>query len=379
MSIYEFLKEKNTENTASDSCSLPDSGDLCLRAGEAWVPGAFEGTILRTDIRIKQHLLMNYRIAGAVRKQALQPSEARLAKLEKLLSKYSAISLVDPLCSICVALGLVSSPEKKEALRRLAMELALRGEKREPVKVGIALLGICGTPDDAERIKPLGLHNEFTLYAAGTAVRLLQPPARGAYLLELAERVQGWGKIAVLYELDYSDPAACLWAIKHGCENTVGLSYLSNVCATKGKLADVRLLGRQAENIAEPAVRLFFRHDPGIPQLGKCLMRLDPFMPQVPVCQRAFWDERPFMYPYIGIACRIARTHIQVLLDSVFAVHIGSIPQHGRMAAVGAFDGFLSGLHLSTSGRIHGYLFGRPSYSAQYRVFSRFFELFTKN
>lgn len=60
MSIYEFLKEKNTENTASDSCSLPDSGDLCLRAGEAWVPGAFEGTILRTDIRIKQHLLMNY-------------------------------------------------------------------------------------------------------------------------------------------------------------------------------------------------------------------------------------------------------------------------------------------------------------------------------
>ena len=30
----------------------------------------------RQDIRIKQHLLMNYRIAGAVRKQALQPSEA---------------------------------------------------------------------------------------------------------------------------------------------------------------------------------------------------------------------------------------------------------------------------------------------------------------
>ena len=239
MSIYEFLKEKNPEDTASGSCPLPDSGDLYLRADEVWVPGAFEGILLRTDMRIKQHLLINYRIAGAVRRQALRPSKARLAKLEKLLSKYSAISLADPLCSICVAIGLVSSSEKKEALRRLALDLALHGDKREPVKIGIALLGICGNPDDAELVKPLGLHNEFTLYAAGTAVRLLEPPARGAYLLELAEHVHGWGKISVLYELDYSDPATCLWAIKHGCENTVGLSYLSNVCATKGKMADV--------------------------------------------------------------------------------------------------------------------------------------------
>lgn len=238
MSIYEFLKEQNAQEPAA-GCRLPDSGDLHLRPGEAWVPGAFEGILLRTDSRIKQHVVVNYRIANRVKKQALRPSKAHAAKLMKSLTKYSAISLADPLCSICIALKLVSSIEKKAALRRLALDLALRGEKREPVKIGIALLGICGNPDDLELLKPLGIHDEFTLYVAGTAVRLLDNAARNAYLLSLAGNVQGWGKISILYELDYTDPAVRLWAVKYGCENTVGLSYLSNVCATKGRMAEV--------------------------------------------------------------------------------------------------------------------------------------------
>ena len=239
MSIYEFLKEKDPKEFAAGGYQLPDSGDLHLRAGEVWVPGAFEGILLRTDSRIKQHVLINYHIANVVKKQALYPSEAHAAKLNKFLTKYSAISLADPLCSICVAFKLTRSTEKKAALRRLALDLALRGEKREPVKIGIALLGISGTPDDVELLKPLGVHDEFTLYVVGTALRLLNTTARNSYLLDLAENVHGWGKISILYELDYTDPEVCLWAVKYGCENTVGLSYLSNVCATKGKMAVV--------------------------------------------------------------------------------------------------------------------------------------------
>ena len=158
MSIYEFLKEKDPKEFAAGGYQLPDSGDLHLRAGEVWVPGAFEGILLRTDSRIKQHVLINYHIANVVKKQALYPSEA---------------------------------------------------------------------------------HDEFTLYVVGTAVRLLNTTARNSYLLDLAENVHGWGKISILYELDYTDPEVCLWAVKYGCENTVGLSYLSNVCATKGKMAVV--------------------------------------------------------------------------------------------------------------------------------------------
>ena len=118
MSIYEFLKEKDPKEFAAGGYQLPDSGDLHLRAGEVWVPGAFEGILLRTDSRIKQHVLINYHIANVVKKQALYPSEAHAAKLNKFLTKYSAISLADPLCSICVAFKLTRSTEKKAALRR---------------------------------------------------------------------------------------------------------------------------------------------------------------------------------------------------------------------------------------------------------------------
>ncbi|MFR1517390.1 MAG: hypothetical protein ACLSVG_01240 [Clostridia bacterium] len=246
MSIYAFLKDKSAEEIAADGFRLPDSGDLHLRPGEAWVPGAFEGILLRTDTRIKQHVIVNYQVAGAVKRQALHPSKAHEAKLKKLLTKYSAISLADPLCSICYALKLEGTTEKKAALRRLALDLALHEDKREPVKIGIALLGICGKPEDLELIEPMGLHDEFTLYVAGTAVRLLNAAARNDYLLSLAEKVRGWGKISILYELDYTDPAIRLWAVKRGCANTVGLSYLSNVCATKGKMAEI--LSQMLEN-----------------------------------------------------------------------------------------------------------------------------------
>ena len=75
MSIYEFLKEQNAQEPAAGS-RLPDSGDLHLRPGEAWVPGAFEGILLRTDSRIKQHVVVNYRIANRVKKQALRPKSS---------------------------------------------------------------------------------------------------------------------------------------------------------------------------------------------------------------------------------------------------------------------------------------------------------------
>lgn len=239
MSIYEFLKDKSADEIAAGGYPLPDSGDLCLRHGEVWVPGAYEGTLLRTDARIKQHLIMDYHIAAAVKRQALHPSEAHFKKMHKLLMKYSAISIADAICSISVALKLVHTTERKTALRRLAMDLITNSSKREPVKIGIALLGICGKPDDMELLLPLGMHDEFTLYVVGTAVRLLSSEALNDYLIDLAGKVQGWGKIAILYELDYSDPEIRLWTIKHGCRNSVGLSYLSNVCATKGKMLEV--------------------------------------------------------------------------------------------------------------------------------------------
>lgn len=241
MSIYEFLKNRTPNELAAEGYSLPDGGELTLRAGESWVPGAYEGIVLRTNMRIKQHLILDYHIARAVKRYVLHPSDAAYAKVERYPVKYSAISLADPICSICVALKITKKPEQKASLRALAKKLALESSKREAVKFGIALLGISGEPEDLDIVKPLGMHDEFTLYVAGTASRILEkdPKSKNAYLKELAESAHGWGKIAIMYELDYSDPDIRLWAVKCGCNNSIGLSYIANVCATKGDMKSV--------------------------------------------------------------------------------------------------------------------------------------------
>ena len=119
MSIYEYLQKKTPAEIAEAEFRLPD---LNMVKGQEWVPGAFEGILLRSDVRIKQQSLVNYLIASSVKKQALNPSEKNKAKMLKRFSKYAAISIVDPLCSFCTALKLTATAEKKAALRELALD-----------------------------------------------------------------------------------------------------------------------------------------------------------------------------------------------------------------------------------------------------------------
>lgn len=236
MSIYDYLKEKSTSEIAEMGYRLPD---VDLEKGDVWVPGAYEGIILRSTRSVKLHTIINFRTALAVKKQALKPSEKHMAKLTKKLMKYPAISLVDPVCSYCVAFKIIKNEEKKAALRELALDLAKNAVNREPVKMGIALLGMAGKEEDLPVLEVLGKHDEFTLYCAGSAARILEGKKKNDFLMKLGDNTQGWGKISVLYELDYKHEDARLWAVKRGCRNTVGFSYVANVCAIKGNMADV--------------------------------------------------------------------------------------------------------------------------------------------
>lgn len=251
MSIYDYLANKTTTDLTETKYKLPD---LDLEKGEIWVPGAYEGILLRSDMSVKLHTIINFLTALAIKKQALKPSKKNKAKLMSKLLKYPAISLVDPVCSYCVAFKIPQNPTKKEALRSLALDLAKNSEEREPVKMGLALLGIAGKTEDLEVLEILGMHDEFTLYAAGSASRLLKGKEKNKFLTKLAEKAAGWGKLSVLYELDYSDEEARIWALKRGCRNDVGYSYAANVCAIKGNMADALVdlnAGKYSETEAE--------------------------------------------------------------------------------------------------------------------------------
>jgi hypothetical protein len=107
------------------------------------------------------------------------------------------------------------------------------------VKFGIALLGVSGESGDAELVKELAGHDEFTLYCAVALQHLVPEPTDA--LWEVARRAEGWGKIEAverLVPLVDDRPDVKRWLLTDGCENAVMNEYLAYTCATAGGLAD---------------------------------------------------------------------------------------------------------------------------------------------
>lgn len=235
MSIYDFLLDKLNKGEDYSDSILPDHADLNLPEDQSWVPGAFEGIVLRDNYGIKQHLLVNYKIARIIRRQIENPCPANREKAETAIRKYAAITITDPVLSIMLSRYRVN----KDNMRTEALRMMTESDKREIVKFGIALWGQCGQPEDVEIIKVLGRHEEFSLYCAGAIHVNMPGPGGNDILIYLSENLKGWGKIAVAYEFDYTQKEARYYSVAQGCENAIGLSYLSNVCATKGKMTEI--------------------------------------------------------------------------------------------------------------------------------------------
>ncbi len=234
MSIYKWLRLSQAEDAYESNCPLPDHADLGENAN-AWVPGAYEALLMRSDYSISRFALLNYLLARTVRKQMLTPSPANQAREEAKLLKTGALATVDPLIS---HLSRMNVP--RDAMRTEALRLACESSKRELVKVGMALLGQSGEPSDAEILLTLGRHEEFTFFAAPALRALLGADAVNDALLPLADQVDGWGKTAILYELNYSleGSAAPEYLLRRGCANRLGPALNANLCATKGQLAE---------------------------------------------------------------------------------------------------------------------------------------------
>lgn len=234
MSIYEWLTTAQAGEAYESNCPLPDHADLGDNAS-AWVPGAYESLLMRSDYSIRRFALLNYLLARTVRKQALAPSPANQAKEEAKLRKTGALAVVDPLLSHMTRMNV-----PRAALRAEALRLACKTDKRELVKTGIALLGQFGDKSDADVLLTLGRHEEFTFFAAPALRALLGADGVNDALLPLADQVDGWGKTAILYELNYSAEGsrAPEYLLRRGCRNRLGLALNANLCATKGQLAE---------------------------------------------------------------------------------------------------------------------------------------------
>jgi len=142
------------------------------------------------------------------------------------------IGIIDDFLQAVVNISLPIEPY----LFNYAKDLATRTDKRNAVKFGIAILGLCQNKSVLNEIKILGLHDEFTVYAT-IAIGYLSDNTEND-LWELAKKVDGWGKIQLVDRLSRSELREPIkdWLIYEGYKNNIMHEYLAYNCAIHGEL-----------------------------------------------------------------------------------------------------------------------------------------------
>jgi len=203
----------------------PDTGQL------RWAPGALDG-VLTTHTKGTDGA--PEAVVVAILALTDHADAATLAATTEVLRTTDVLPVVD-----AVLKGLAAETDKDRRLRlsEIAHLLAYEAPERDLVKLGIALTGVFGdVAADRPTLETLGAHEEFTLFVA---VALSNLHAGEGALWELAKRVDGWGRIQLVYRLaGTTDPEIRAWLLRDGFRNSVMDEYLAYTCAVAGGLLE---------------------------------------------------------------------------------------------------------------------------------------------
>jgi hypothetical protein len=173
-------------------------------------------------------------IADAVEQVATTLAEADMERLYAVAREEALITAGDAIVDELRGREAIDG-ERLWAIGKWLVETAAH---REPLKLGILILGLGATDEDIETLKVLARHDEFTLFAAVAIGGLCEDAAD--HWLELAGTVHGWGKIHLVERLTESAPERPDirdWLLREGCGNEVEEGYLAYLCASAGDLA----------------------------------------------------------------------------------------------------------------------------------------------
>ncbi len=121
----------------------------------------------------------------------------------------------------------------KKLLFKFATAMILISRNIETVKLGISIWGLTDIdvfPEILDSILKLALCDEFTFFSNLAIGRLKNA---NDIRFKIAKKVNGWGKIFIVSELEPENETIKEWLITHGCENTVHYSYLAYPVAQK--------------------------------------------------------------------------------------------------------------------------------------------------
>lgn len=234
-SIYKFLKENLDENgKLKDSANdLPD-----------------ENAVNENEVRFAPGLLDS--MFGAQETEESKNKTNDLVKLIVRISEYgdlkskskffqmitgsdSIIGIIDDFLEKIINI----SPRVNPYFLEFSKDLAFETSNRNAVKVGIALLGLCGERNVIDKIKLVGLHDEFTLFSVVAISNISDNKVND--LWEIARKVDGWGKIHTIERLTKMELPTDIkeWLITDGYKNSIMYEYLAYTCAINGDLQDV--------------------------------------------------------------------------------------------------------------------------------------------
>jgi hypothetical protein len=149
-----------------------------------------------------------------------------------LLRETRALPVLDHVVTRIPEIALPRGP-----VRELALRLVTTSSDREPVKYGVALLGLAGNASDVELVRVLAAHDEFTLPGLVALGRLIDDVEPAWW--ELARRMRGWGRIHLVHRLARSArPEIRRWILVDGYRNEIMDEYLALIAAEAGGLAD---------------------------------------------------------------------------------------------------------------------------------------------
>ena len=170
-------------------------------------------------------------LVGRVVDYSREPTAANKLAVYRHIAEEAILSKIDPVIAALVGADDVDH----RRLYELALSFATDAAEREPVKFGIAILGLFPI-DNTDLLQTLGRHNEFTLYAA---VALSHREDAERQLWTLARHVDGWGRIHVVERLgETTDPEIQDWLLREGFRNGIMDEYLAAICARAGQLPD---------------------------------------------------------------------------------------------------------------------------------------------
>jgi len=150
----------------------------------------------------------------------------------EITENESVIGIIDQFLEKLVQSSIPIEPH----LFSFTHKLATKTQNRNAVKFGVAILGLCQNKKPIEDVKILGLHDEFTVFSTIALASLSDNLVND--LWQLAQHVDGWGKIQLVDRLAEMDLPEAIrdWLVLEGYKNSIMYEYLALTCAINGNL-----------------------------------------------------------------------------------------------------------------------------------------------